>query len=194
MQKLRADNVMVVRDEWSLPPVSFELDLGDALIVRGGNGAGKTSLLRCLVGLLPVFSGEIWSDPIIEDSCHYLGHPNALKPSLTVEQNLTFFCGFFSSPSSSVGEALERMNLTPLSSVLVSNLSSGQMRCVALCRLLLASRPFWFLDEPTTGLDESAESLVCDLIEEHRKTGIVVVSTHRPLNLNNPKILALGVN
>ena len=196
MQKLRADNITLVRDEWHLPPVSFELNLGDVLVVRGGNGSGKTSLLRCLVGLLPLYSGEVWSDPGIEDSCHYVGHANALKPTLTVEQNLNFFGGFFSSSSSSslsIDEALARLNLTSLSSALVSNLSSGQMRCVSLCRLLLHFRPFWFLDEPTTGLDESAESLVCELIEEHRKSGIVVVSTHRPLDIRNPKNLELGL-
>ena len=168
--------------------VSFDLQAGEALRVTGPNGTGKTTLLRCLAGLVRADAGIISSSP--EGLIHYLGHLNAMKPQLTVAENLNFWAAF--DGGEHIHAALETMNLVRLRYLPFNVLSSGQKRRVALARLLLSPRPVWLLDEPTVGLDVSSLALVENLLESQlSKGGIIVAATHTPLGTANWQTLEL---
>ena len=177
--------------------VSFSLGRGDALIITGPNGAGKSTLLRVIAGLLPSAGGVVRLDGAGEDdglaaSSHYLGHDNAMKPALTVSENLVCWRRFLEEPHLSVDEALETVGLEAARNLPFGYLSAGQRRRVALCRLLVSYRPVWLLDEPTTGLDADSEAGLAALMTAHlEEDGIICAATHRPLGLDRAKELDL---
>ena len=168
--------------------VSLDMAAGEALRVTGPNGAGKTTLLRCLAGLVRPDTGDITISN--EESIHYLGHFNAMKPQLTVRENLKFWAAFDS--GGEIEAALKTMNLQRLKDLPFNVLSSGQKRRVALARLLLSTRPIWLLDEPTVGLDVTSLALVENLLANHLdQGGIIIAATHTPLGNANWKTLEL---
>ena len=168
--------------------VSFDLKAGEALRITGPNGNGKTTLLRCLAGLVRPDAGDITISN--ENSIHYLGHLNAMKPQLTVAENLKFWSAFDGGETIEI--ALETMNLVRLTDLPFSVLSSGQKRRVALARLLLSPRTVWLLDEPTVGLDIASVALVEVLLTSHlAQGGIIIAATHTPLGNANWKTLEL---
>ena len=140
--------------------LSFEANEGSALIVTGPNGAGKSSLLRALSGLLPLQAGGFAleggdAERTVGEEAHYLGHADALKGALTAGENLVFWAGALGGDSSREAQlaALARVGLGHVIDFPVRALSAGQKRRVALARLLVARRPLWLLDEPTTALE-----------------------------------------
>ena len=146
--------------------------------MTGPNGTGKTTLLRCLAGLIRLDSGTI--SKLNENDLHYLGHLNAMKPQLTVAENLNFWAKI--NGGTKIDAALETLNLTRLIDLPFSVLSSGQKRRVALARLLLAPRAVWLLDEPTVGLDTASILIVEAMLAAHlSKGGIIIAATHTPL-------------
>jgi heme exporter protein A len=168
--------------------VSFDLNAGDALRVTGPNGTGKTTLLRCLAGLVRPDAGSIKIND--ENAIHYIGHLNAMKPQLTVAENLKFWATF--DGGGNIEAALETMNLVRLKDLQFSVLSSGQKRRVALARLLLSPRPIWLLDEPTVGLDVASVALFETVLEKHlAQGGIIIAATHTPLGNDNWQSLEL---
>ena len=174
--------------------LTFTVADGELLAVTGPNGAGKSTLLRTLAGLLRPSAGRIVTEPASEDgvgqSVHYLGHLDALKPVLTVAENLAFWCRLWG--TGAVGPALEAVGLAALDDLPVAVLSAGQKRRVAIARLLLAPRPLWLLDEPTTGLDAAAEATLGRLIAAHlRNGGLAIVATHRDLPVPASATLSL---
>ncbi len=182
--------------------LSFELRNGDALVIRGPNGSGKSSLLRLMAGLLQPVGGKIhWSDiegPIddnLEDHCnrtHYVGHANAFKPLITVQENIAFWSRL-RTPDPDVMEALQTFDLKNLADSPVQFLSQGQMQRLKLARILAAPADLWLLDEPATALDSSGITSLCNAIETHRgKGGIIATATHQELNLDNSKILHIN--
>ncbi|MFP5077451.1 heme ABC exporter ATP-binding protein CcmA [Rhizobium sp. YIM 134829] len=181
-----------------------DLDLsvasGEALLVTGRNGTGKSTLLRVLAGLLPAEAGQIRLEGVrdpdarIGESCHYLGHRNAMKRDLTVVENLIFWAAFTGSrdPSSTVGTALEAVGLDAIAHLPFGYLSAGQQRRIAIARLLVAPRPIWLLDEPTAALDRASERMVEALIASHRATGgLVIAATHQPLDVPGAETLEM---
>jgi heme exporter protein A len=170
--------------------LSFRVEPGGALVLVGPNGAGKSSLLRILAGLLPPEAGSLSWDGIdlLEDpAAHrrlvaFLGHGDAVKPALTVRENLTFWCRFRCAGADAdqrVATALDRFGLTRLAALPARFLSAGQKRRLALGRLLLTDAPLWLLDEAKTALDREAAGRVDETIEQHRQLGgILVLSTH----------------
>ena len=177
--------------------LSFALPAGAALLLTGANGAGKSTLLRILAGLLPPAEGTVvWQgeDTAADPAAHaarlcYLSHHDALKPSLTVAENLEFFARL---RGGAVAPALAAMALTPLAELPARVLSSGQKRRLALARLALAPAPLWLLDEPTTGLDAASVARLGPLLAAHRAAGgIVIAATHIPLPLDAPRELRL---
>jgi len=198
--RLRASNIAIDRGGRRLfSNLSFELNPGEALTVVGPNGAGKTSLLRALAGLLPLAEGVLSpldaSDATLGEAAHYLGHANALKDSLTPRENLEFWAAMLASespPQMTPATALDRLGLAHVLDFPIRALSAGQKRRVALARLLVADRPLWLLDEPTTALDEAAQRRFGDIMREHLAGGgLVVAATHAPLDLSGARQLRL---
>jgi heme exporter protein A len=177
--------------------LSLRLSAGAALLLTGANGAGKSTMLRILTGLLrPAEGAVLWrgEDIALDPAAHaarlrYLSHQDALKPALTVAENLTFFAGL---TGGSVEAALDAVALAPLADLPARVLSSGQKRRLALARLALAPVPLWLLDEPTTGLDAASVERLGPLLAAHRAAGgIVVAATHIPLPLPDAQELRL---
>lgn len=190
--------------------LSFSLQNGGALILRGPNGSGKSSLLRMMAGLSTPMEGElVWNkqniahDPIFHrDRIHYLGHFDAVKPALTVRENLTVWQKLRSDGLSVRQEekkALERaliaFDMVHLADLPARLLSSGESRRLALARLLANSASLWLLDEPANGLDDSSRRALEDIVSEHQMAGgMVVMSIHGPSNLTNTHTLNLSSN
>lgn len=197
--QLIADNLAVERSgEIVVSDISFALSDGQALIITGPNGSGKSTLLRAIAGLLPLAEGTIQlqgageADEVAEAS-HYLGHKNAMKPALTVAENLEFWQGFGGEPHLSVAEALEMVGLEATTDLPFGYLSTGQRRRIAIARLLINHRTIWLLDEPTAGLDADSEAGFAALMAAHLDDdGIIVAATHQPLGLTGAAELALG--
>ena len=172
----------------ALEGVSFTLSAGQALVLRGPNGIGKTTLLRCLAGLQPVIEGDIAAAP---ESHAYAGHLDGLKPALTVAENLRFWASVFGQDG--VGDAIARMNLAPLAARPAHMLSAGQKRRLGLARLLVAGRPVWLLDEPTVSLDSASVALFADVLRGHLAAGgAAVIATHIELGLPEAQVLDLA--
>src|SRR5262245_15631536 len=178
--------------------VSLAVESGAALLVTGPNGAGKTTLLRTLAGFLRHETGQIRLDGGAEDvsiaeQCHYVGHTNAVKPSLTVAENAAFWSGFLGGASDRLDAALETFGLAALRDIPAGYLSAGQRRRAGLVRLLLAERPLWLLDEPTASLDAAAQETLAGAVNRHLASGgLVVAATHLPLGFDRARELRLG--
>ncbi len=180
--------------------ISFEIASGEALVVKGANGSGKSTLLRVLAGLLPAHSGAAKllaaAQPVerVSEAAHYLGHRNAMKRELTVEENLSFwqsFLGDFAGGAGlSVVEAVEAVGLGGIAHLPFGYLSAGQQRRMAMAKLLVSWRPVWILDEPTAALDAAAETMFAGLVMAHlSRGGIAIAATHQPLGLEGVKEL-----
>jgi heme exporter protein A len=192
--------------------LSFALASGEALLVTGPNGAGKSTLLRALAGLLPLAAGEIAleasggleasgnlepsGDLELATLCHYVGHADALKASLTVAENLAFWSAmlaiagrgpeprFSGAAPMPFDKALARFGLDHVADLPAAYLSAGQKRRAALARLLTVQRPLWLLDEPLTALDAAAQTGLTALIEAHLAAGgMLIAATHAPLKI-----------
>jgi heme exporter protein A len=178
--------------------LSFSVEGGRALLVMGPNGAGKTTLLRTLAGLLAPESGHVRleggaADASIAEQCHYVGHANAVKPSLTVAENATFWAGFLGGAPGRLDAALATFGLEALRDIPVGYLSAGQRRRSGLMRLLLAPRPIWLLDEPTASLDQAGQEVLAGAVNAHLAGGgLVVAATHMPLGFERAQELPLG--
>jgi heme exporter protein A len=178
--------------------ISFSLAPGEALLVSGPNGAGKTSLLRQIAGLLPLAGGELRlegasADAALPELCHYVGHLNAVKPSLSVNENLRFWGEFLGSNGEETSNALAAFGLVALAELPAGLLSAGQKRRLALARLLAARRPIWLLDEPQSSLDTASLNLLDAAIKAHlARGGIAVTASHTPLKAKFAHKLALG--
>jgi heme exporter protein A len=178
--------------------LTFTIAGGTALVVTGPNGAGKSSLLRLVGGLLRPANGRLaldGGDPelTIGEQAHYLGHQDAVKPSLSVRENLAFWTQFLGSPAAKVDGALGAVGLDELGDLPALYLSAGQRRRLSLARLVAVPRPIWLLDEPTSALDAAAQALLEELMRSHLSTGgLMLVATHAPLNLERSEALRLG--
>ena len=184
--------------------MNFSLKAGELLLVQGGNGQGKTSLLRLLTGLARPEAGEVrWCGETIgrvSEVYHaamcYLGHANGVKDDLDPLENLRFSDGLHGRAfdRSRAVATLEQLGLTRCLDLPCRVLSFGQRRRVALAALLLAGATLWILDEPLTGLDVHAVVLMEGLIREHLKAGgMVVATTHQALNLEGVSVQRLLV-
>ncbi len=168
---------------------SFTAPSGGALVLAGPNGSGKSTLLRMLAGLIRPAAGRVlWNaeDALDDLAAHgrrvaYLGHQDAVKPGLTVVENIRFAA---SVSGHSVMTALAAVGLEALADLPARMLSAGQKRRLALSRLVLSGAPLWLLDEPTLGLDTASIERFGVLLATHRAGGgIVVAATHVPLPL-----------
>jgi heme exporter protein A len=171
-----------------LEGVSFSVTSGAALVLRGPNGCGKTTLLRTIAGLQPALSGEINCPP---DAIAYAAHADGIKATLTVSENLRFWAAIYG--TCEISTALEQMNLCALADRAAQNLSAGQKRRLGLARLMVTGRPVWVLDEPTVSLDVASVALFGDVVRAHLAGGgMAVMATHIDLGLPEAAILDLS--
>ena len=183
--------------------ISFKVQAGSALALRGPNGSGKTTLLRTIAGYLQLASGRIevkrptgyGSKPGDEGAYHYIGHTNGIKPRLSVIENVSFWQRYYSGGEDieAAEDALEAFALLNLASFSAGHLSQGQARRLGLARLMAAHRPVWLLDEPQAALDVASTRLLEIAIASHLASGgLAIVSTHLDLALPDAQVLELG--
>jgi heme exporter protein A len=178
--------------------ISFSVAAGELLAVTGRNGAGKSSLLRTIVGLVRPTQGQLaleGADPelTIAEQAHYLGHLDALKPALSVAENLWFWTGFFGGNTAQTGPALEAVGLGAIAHLPAAYLSAGQRRRLSIARLLAVKRPIWLLDEPMSTLDSAAQAHLVDFMRSHLAGGgLILAATHGALGIDAGQQLRLG--
>lgn len=181
--------------------LGFEVGPGCCLQVTGANGAGKTSLLRALCGLLPFEQGSVhWRGQdaradryAFHADIAYLGHDSGLKCDLDAIDNLYYEVGMRRAVDRRMAVAvLERVGVAGVMRQAVRQMSAGQKRRVAFARVLLCATPLWILDEPASNLDVAGQALVGTLLDEHLAAGgIAVVATHHALHLHAGTLQAL---
>lgn len=185
-----------------LKDTSFKLSSGKSLLISGMNGAGKTTLLRIIAGFLQYQSGslsltgriEAQGELSIGQCAHYIGHQNAIKNAMNVRENLSFWAEYLGGDSSDahIDMCLERVGLSHAPEFTASILSAGQKRRLNLARLLVAPRPLWLLDEPSSSLDKEGEKILGIMIADHlEKGGMVIASSHENFGVSFHKELKL---
>jgi heme exporter protein A len=171
--------------------LAFKAVSGEALAVTGPNGAGKTALLRLIAGLLLPAGGTIACEGgegelTVPEQAHYLGHRDALKPALSVAENLTFWADFLGGGViRPIPDCLAAVGIGHTIDLPAGYLSAGQRRRLSLARLLAVPRLLWLLDEPTAALDVAGQAMFAGLMREHLATGgLIVAATHGPLGID----------
>ena len=173
--------------------LSLEIAPGEAVLLRGPNGAGKSTLLRVIAGLMPAISGEIslhgtpsTNRDDFQSQITYAGHLDAIKPQLTVAENLHFWAQLFNADN--LAQTMDDFHLTEIADRPAHACSAGQKRRLGLARIAVTSRPLWLLDEPTVSLDTETTARFAATIDAHCAAGgIAFIATHIDLGLKTPR-------
>ena len=184
---LHVSNLSVARGGMTLlSGVDFALNAGQILVLRGANGLGKTSLLRCIAGLQNLVEGQITTPETVA----YSGHADGLKGQMTVLENLAFWSSIYHGPSPEV--ALDAYDLHALADRPAANLSAGQKRRLGLARMQVSGCALWVMDEPTVSLDADNVALFRAALDRHVQSGgAAVITTHIDLAIASARLLDL---
>jgi len=184
---LHVSNLSVARGGITLlSGVDFALNAGQILVLRGANGLGKTSLLRCIAGLQNPVEGQITAPETVA----YSGHADGLKGQMTVLENLAFWSSVYHGPSPEV--ALDAYDLHALADRPAANLSAGQKRRLGLARMQVSGCALWVMDEPTVSLDAQNVALFRAALDRHVQSGgAAVITTHIDLAIASARLLDL---
>ena len=184
---LHVSNLSVARGGMTLlSGVDFALNAGQILVLRGANGLGKTSLLRCIAGLQNPVEGQITAPETVA----YSGHADGLKGQMTVLENLAFWSSIYHGPSAEV--ALDAYDLHALADRPAANLSAGQKRRLGLARMQVSGCALWVMDEPTVSLDAHNVALFRAALDRHVQSGgAAVITTHIDLAIASARLLDL---
>lgn len=192
---IRSDRIVFAGLDFSVSP-------GGALILSGPNGSGKSSLLRLMAGIAGPASGDIaWQGVSVSEDperffaqMHYVGHRDAVKPALTVRENLAFHAALRPGPTD-IDAALDRVGLAALADLPARMLSAGQTRRLTLARIQATPAPLWLLDEPTIALDYRAVDRLRAAIAAHRAGGgMIVASTNVPLGIDDAATIDMAAH
>jgi heme exporter protein A len=171
-----------------LEGIDFSVQSGEALILRGPNGVGKTTVLRTVAGLQPPLAGTV---SLEREAMAYAGHADGIKTTLTVRENLEFWADVFG--TGSIDSALVAFDLAALSDRAAGGLSAGQKRRLGLARMVVTGRPVWVLDEPTVSLDTTAVGLFAQAVRGHLTAGgMALMATHIDLGLTEARVLDMA--
>ena len=176
---------------------------GNIVHITGQNGSGKSSILRTIAGLAPIYEGSIkWggdpvnSAPSYTNDVNFIGHLTGLSPELTGGENLAYYLKLSSLKKRvmDITQALSMLNARDLVSKLVKHLSAGEKQKLVLARLLLFDCPLWILDEPFNSLDDETRKMLETIINQHAKNGgIILMTSHQSFQtINSPQIISLG--
>ena len=198
--KLVVDHVDLARGSRKIvADLSFTLASGEALLITGPNGVGKTTLLRAIAGLFTPSAGSIAlqggaPDQTVGESCHFIGLNAGMKSPFSVADNLAFWARYLGGEGyeKRVALALARFHLEGLASIPFGYLSSGQKRRLGLARLLVAPRALWILDEPSVSLDAASTTLLSGVVSDHVAAGgMALIATHLPLDIMGARTLQI---
>jgi len=202
--RLEARELECIRDDRTLfSSLGFRLERGQALILEGHNGSGKTSLLRILCGIrLPDAGTVTWGEtdisklgPDYHVHTAYVGHRDGIKLDLTPLENLAMARALGRPSDITLEAALEKVDLFGFEDVLTRNLSAGQQRRLALARLLVTDTVLWILDEPFTSLDTQGIKIIEELLDQHTTNGgMLAVTSHHAVNLSNTPVQTINLS
>jgi len=205
MNIFSAENLTCIRGGRTVfADLRFTLEAGGSLMLVGPNGSGKSSLLRLMAGLIKPATGnlkwcreEIYEDPENHsERLHYVGHQDAVKPALSVFENLLFWSSLRNGNCENreaTKKALNTFGLGHLEKVPGRFLSTGQKKRVDLARILVSPAPLWLLDEPTAALDKETITSLESAIDYHCTVGgMVVISTHSEIKLPRHQVINLA--
>jgi heme exporter protein A len=173
----------------------FDLSLhaGEAVSLTGANGAGKTSLLRSVAGLLRPESGAVAfegpdgnldAEQARAEGLHLIGHQDGLKAGRTARDELAFQAAWTGGDAAGIARAIEVFDLKSLLPLEVRRLSAGQRRRLACARLIASPRALWLLDEPMAPLDAARRAQLGGLMQAHlAEGGLILAAVHDPLPL-----------
>lgn len=173
--------------------LSFALNPGELLLLKGRNGSGKTSFLRAIAGLLELESGSVvWNEvavtrepQVFKNSLVWMAHQVGFKGDLTLLENLHFEAALRPQSGQDIEDVLNRLGLNRLKRLPMRSLSAGQRRRVALARMLLSEAQLWIMDEPVTNLDSEGRALVMELVGEHlAANGMVIMAAHQDVDVD----------
>lgn len=192
--QLTADALTLFRgDRCLFKGLSFALNSGELLLLKGRNGSGKTSFLRAIAGLLELeFGSVVWNkiavtrEPqVFKNSLVWMAHQVGFKGDLTLLENLHFEAALRPQSGQDIEDVLNRLGLNRLKRLPMRSLSAGQRRRVALARMLLSEAQLWIMDEPVTNLDSEGRALVMELVGEHlAANGMVIMAAHQDVDVD----------